>query len=174
MSNNIFKRKKQSPLHHVEVGGFVVNFYFKEDSIVDSYMEIRTVSDNWRMRLDARHEMYGYLASAAKQGMNEQIHGYCVTLYILSTALDQGLINDLQKSITKYMKRMDKKAESEAKNVSDAQIAGDEALMQEVIERGKAKGNKKAEKKAAKESRKNIKQVLEADAEEEKSKKNHK
>lgn len=161
MSNNFFKRKKQEPLYHVEVGAFIVNFYFKEGSIVDSYMEIRTISDNWRMRLDARHTMYGYLAAAAEQGLEEQIHGYCVTLFILATALDQGLINDAQKALAKYMKRMDKQAKSEAKNVTEEQIAGDEALMKEAIERGKAKGNKKAEKKAAKESQAEIKKVLE-------------
>lgn len=161
MSNNIFKRKKQTPIEHVEVGGFVVNWYFKEDSIVDSYMEIRTVSDNWRMRLDARHEIYGYLMAAVKQDKKEQVHGYCVQLYILATTLDQGLINDTQKAIAKYMKRMDKKAESEAKAVSEAQIAGDEALMQEAIERGELRGDKKAEKKAAKKSQEEIVKELE-------------
>lgn len=163
MSNNPFKRK-QRPLHAIEVGGFLVRFFFKEDSIVDSYMEIRTVSDNWRMRLDARHTMYGYLLTAAQQGLTEQIHGYCVQLYILATALDQGLINDVQKSIAKFIKRKDKEAATEAKKVTEAQIAGDEALMQEAIERGEVRGNKKSERKAAKESQEQIKKVLEEDA----------
>lgn len=164
MSNNIFKRKKQAPIEHVEVGGFIVNWYFKEGSIVDSYMEIRTISDNWRMRLDARHEMYGYLLSAVKQDKKEQVHGYCVTLYILATSLDQGLINDVQKALAKFMKRKEKQAESEAKVVSEAQIAGDEALMQESIERGELRGDKKAERKAAKESQEEIRKVLKEDA----------
>lgn len=165
MSNNIFKRKKQTPVEHIECGGFIVNFFFKESSIVDSYMEIRTVSDNWRMRLDARHEMYGYLLAAVKQDKKEQVHGYCVTLYILATALDQGLINDVGKAIAKFMKRMDKKAESEAKSVSEAQIQGDEALIEEAIERGELRGDKKAEKKAAKESQELIKEALENEME---------
>lgn len=164
MSNNIFKRKKQTPIQHIECGGFICNFFFKEGSIVDSYMEIRTVSDNWRMRLDARHTMYGYLLTAVQQGNKSQIHGYCVQLYILATALDQGLINDVQKALAKYMKRKEKEAQTEAKNVTEAQIAGDEALMQEAIERGSLKGDKKAEKKAAKESQEIIKQVLTEDA----------
>lgn len=164
MSNNIFKRKKQEPIFHVEIAGFVVNWYFKEGSIVDSYMEIRTVSDNWRMRLDARHEMYGYLAAAAKQGKKEQIHGYCVTLYLLATILEQGLIDDVGKALAKYMKRKDKEAQAEAKKVTEAQIAGDEALMNEAIERGELRGNKKAERKAAKESREEIRKVLQEDA----------
>lgn len=164
MGNNIFKRKKQTPIQHIEVGGYIVNFYFKESSIVDSYMEIRTVSDNWRMRLDARHTMYGYLLTAAQQGLTEQIHGYCVQLYILATALDQGLINDVQKSIAKFIKRKDKEAATEAKKVTEAQIAGDEALMKEAIERGALKGDKKAERKVAKESQEHIKKVLEEDA----------
>lgn len=164
MSNNIFKRKKQTPIEHVDVGGYIVNFYFKENSIVDSYMEIRTISDNWRMRLDARHTMYGYLLTAAQQGNESQVHGYCVQLYIMATALDQGLINDVQKAIAKFMKRKDKEADSEAKSVTEAQIAGDEALMQEAIERGEMRGNKKAERKAAKESQEEIRKVLKEDS----------
>lgn len=160
MSNNIFKRKKQTPIEHVEVGAFVVNWYFKENSIVDSYMEIRTISDNWRMRLDARHTMYGYLLASVQQGRKEQVHGYCVQLYILATALDQGLINDAQKAIAKFMKRKDKEAEAEAKSVTETQIVADEVLMEEAIKRGKTKGNKKAERKAAKESQEEIKEVL--------------
>lgn len=166
MSNNPFKRKKSTQIVSVEVGAFICNFFFKEDSIIDSYMEIRTVSDNWRMRLDARHEMYGYLLAALKQGKKEQVHGYCVQLYILATALDQGLINDVQKAIAKYMKRMDKKAESEAKNVSETQEMADEALMREVIERGKVKGKKKAEKRASKESIEEMNKILEEDGKE--------
>lgn len=131
---------------------------------MDSYMEIRTISDNWRMRLDARHMMYGYLLTAVKQGLKEQIHGYCVQLFILATALDQGLINDVQKALTKFMKRKEKESKSEAKAVSEAQIAGDEALMQEAIERGSLRGDKKAERKAEKESQEQIKQVIEDDA----------
>lgn len=161
MGNNIFKRKKAIPVQHVEVGGFIVNFFFKENSVVDSYMEIRTISDNWRMRLDARHTMYGYLLTAAQQGLTQQIHGYCVQLYIMATALDQGLINDIHKAIAKYMKRKDKEADSEAKKVTDAQIMADEALMNEAIERGKTQGDKKAERKAAKESQEEIKKEIE-------------
>lgn len=168
MSKNIFKRKKQTPEFHFEQGGFICNFYFKEGSIVDSYMEIRTISDNWRMRLDARHPMYGYLFSAMEQGKSEQVHGYCVTLYMLATTLDQGLINDVQKSITKYMKRMDKQAESEAKSVTETQIMADEALMNEAIERGALKGDKKAEKRAAKESQEEMRKVMKEEAKEEK------
>lgn len=164
MSKNIFKRKKQTPEFHFEQGGFVCNFYFKEGSIVDSYMEIRTVSDNWRMRLDARHEMYGYLFAAMEQGKEDQVYGYCATLYTMATILDQGLINDTQKAIIKYMKRMEKKAESEAKSVTETQIMADEALMNEAIERGALKGDKKAERKASKESQEEMKKILAEDA----------
>lgn len=164
MSNKFFKRKKQTPLYHVECGPFIVNFYFKEESVVDSYMDIRSELGAWSMRIDARYEVYGYLLAAAQQGYNEQIHGFCLTMYIASTQMtkDQGFANDLQKSVTKYMKRLDKQAKAEAESVSEAQIAGDEALMQEAIERGELRGNKKAEKRAAKESRKAIKEVFES------------
>lgn len=172
MGNNIFKKKKQTPLHHIECGGFVCNWYFKPDSIVDSYMEIRTTSGNWSMKLDARHEAYGYLMAACEQGQTEQVHGYCVTCYVVATQMtqDQGFVNDVQKSISKYMKRMDKRAETEAKAVTEAQIAGDEALIQEAIERGEIRGDKKAERRASKESKEEIRKVLEEESENHKGK----
>lgn len=165
MGNNMFKRKKSTPIEHIEVGGFVCNFYFKEDSIVDSYMEIRSELGSWSIKIDARYELYGYLLAAAKQGMKEQIHGYCATIYMVSTQMtqDQGFVNDIQKSISKYIKRIEKKAETEAKKVTETQIIADEVLMQEAIERGKTKGNKKAEKKASKASKQEMKKILEED-----------
>lgn len=162
MSNNPFK-KKLKPIKTVSVGGFTVDFYFTQDSIAGSYMEIRTDSRNFAMKIDARNEVYGYLLAAAQQGRNEQIHGYCATMYVIATGIthDQEFVNDLQASVVGFMERQQAKAKEEAEKVTPEQIAGEEALMQEAIERGEIRGDKKAEKRASKESKHIIKEVLE-------------
>lgn len=164
MSNNPFK-KKLKPIKTVNVGGFQVDFFFQQESIANSYMEIRTESRNFAMKIDARNEVYGYLLAAAQQDRNEQIHGYCATMYVIATGMthDQEFVNDLQASISAFMERQQAKAKEEADKVTPEQITGDEALMQEAIERGELRGDKKAEKRASEESKKLIKEVLEED-----------
>lgn len=162
MSNNPFK-KKLKPIKTVNVGGFTCDFFFQRDSIAKSYMEIRTASRNFAMKIDARNEVYGYLLAAAQQERTEQIHGYCATMYVIATGMthDQEFVNDLQRAVGGFMNRQEAKAKEDAEKVTDTQIAGDEALMQEAIARGELRGDKKAEKRASEESKKLIKEVLE-------------
>lgn len=166
MSNNRFKKLKT--VKNIEVGGFRVRFFFKEGNIEQSYMEIKTVSNNWYMKIDARSEVYGYLYTAASQGLENQIHGYCATLYAIATGIisEQQFTDEVQKAIIGFMERMDKKAKEESDKITETQEMADEALMREAIERGKLRGNKKAEAKARKESEKAIKEVLEDGREE--------
>lgn len=74
---------------------------------------------------------------------------------------DQMFVDDLQKAVAGFMERQQAKSKEEAEKVTPEQIAGDEALMQEAIERGELRGDRKAEAKAAEESRKLVKDVLE-------------
>ena len=143
----------------------MVEFFFNQNSIAGSYMEICTESKNFAMKIDARNEVYGYLLAAAQQERMEQIHGYCATMYVIATGMthDQEFVNDLQTSVEGFMERQQAKAKEESEKVTETQIAGDEALMQEAIERGELRGDKKAEKRASEESKKLIKEVLEED-----------
>lgn len=129
---NIFKSK---PLQSVECGGFLVEFYYKEGNLKGTYMDISTVSGVWSMRIMGNTFTYGYLLEAANQGLTEQIHGYAATLYILSQQItqDQGLVNDITKSINKWQRRMDKKAESEAKKHTETDEQISQAVMESLI-----------------------------------------
>lgn len=126
---NIFKSK---PLQSVKCGGFLVEFYYKEGNLKGTYMDISTASGVWSMRIMGNTFTYGYLLEAANQGLTEQIHGYAVTLYILSQQItrDQGLVDDITRSINKWQRRMDKKAEAEAKKHTET----DEQISQAVME----------------------------------------
>ena len=127
---------KQKPMKTVECGGFIVSFYYKEGDLKHTYMEITTESNVWSMRIAGNTHAYGYLLAAAHQDMTEQIHGYAAMLYVTSQQLtkDQGFVDDITKSITKWQRRMDKKAESAAKNVKDFEEVASQAFMEEAAE----------------------------------------
>lgn len=127
---------KQKPMKTVECGGFIVDFYYKEDDFKHTYMEIGTVSGVWSMRIAGNTHAYGYLLAAAQQDVMEQLHGYAAMLYVTSHQLtqDQGFVDDITKSIIKWQRRMNKKAESAAKNVKDFEEVASQAFMEQSIE----------------------------------------
>ena len=130
---SIFKNK---PIERVEVGGFIAEWYFKENNIKESYLEITTVSGIWSMRVDARCNAYGYLLESARQGKVENIHGYAALLYITAQQLtqEQGFCDDISRSIQKWQRRMEKKAGSAAAIVSDIGEEAAQALMESVAQ----------------------------------------
>lgn len=127
----MFKRK---PIERVEVGGFIFEWYFKENNIEESYLEISTVSGIWSMRMDARCDSYGYLIASARQGNIENVHGYAALCYIISQELthEQGFCDDITKSVQKLQRRSYKRGERNAKDITHEQEQADEAFMSEV------------------------------------------
>lgn len=129
---NIFKRK---PYKAVECGGFIINFFYKEGDLRRTYMEIKTISDVWSIRIAGNTHTYGYLLTAADKGLTEQIHGYAAMLYILSQQItqDQGLVDDVTKAVKKWQIRMDKKAESISNSVSPFEDMATQVFMEESV-----------------------------------------
>lgn len=72
------------------------------------WMEIETVSGNFKARFMADEHPYGYLMSG-KDDAN--IIGFCQTLYYLGKTVtsDQGLVDDIQMAFRKYETRIGKK-----------------------------------------------------------------
>lgn len=124
----------KKPIERVEVGGFIFEWYFKENNTKESYLEISTVSGVWSMRMDAHCYSYGYLLESSRQGNIENIHGYATLCYIISQELtqEQGFCDDIIKSVQKWQKRLEKRGERNAKDVPLEQEQADEALMFEV------------------------------------------
>lgn len=87
-----------------EAGGF--KWKFRRFNLT-----IETLSGNFKAKFMADAHPYAYLL--ASQG-DENIHGFCQTVYLLSKTLttDQGLVDDVSKAIAKYNKRLQKKAAS--------------------------------------------------------------
>lgn len=127
---------KKKPIERVEIGGFIAEWYFKENNIKESYLEISTESGIWSMRVDARCNAYGYLLESARQGKTENIHGYAALLYITAQQLtqEQGFCDDITRSVQKWQRRMEKRAEKAAVNVSDIGEQAAQALMESVAQ----------------------------------------
>lgn len=146
---------KTKPYKSVDAGQFHFNFYYKEGSIKDTYLEVTCDSGIFAIKIGGNTHAYGYLLAAAEQNRIDQLQGYAVTLYIpaMSLTQDQGLCNDVQKAISKWMKRKEAEAKSAAKAVTDSEEMASAAFMESVVERSQM--NKK-EAKAASEADKEI------------------
>lgn len=160
----IFKTK---PYFSTRAGQFQFDFYYKEGKADKFYLDITSESRIFSLRIGGNTHTFGYLLAAAQQGKSEQLEGYAVTLFVPAMAItqEQGLCDDVQRSIAKWQKRKEKAAESAAKNVSDAQNMADEQFMLEAIKRGKM--SQKEAKKASKADREEMKRILKEDKENE-------
>lgn len=126
------------------------------------WMEVETLSGNFKAKFMADEHPYAYLL--ASQG-DENIHGFCQTVYLLSKTLttDQGLVDDVAKAIAKYNKRLQKQAASEVvEDETEEKIALEtEKAIQEVVDMPKKERRKYERdlngrfKKAVKEAAKN-------------------
>lgn len=155
----IIKIKQRKPYLVKEVGEWKFTFHYKEGSIERTFLSITSTSAIYSMHIGGNTHAYGYLLAAAKQDRLDQLQGYAVTLYVPAMAMtqDAGLTADIQKAITKWMKRKDAEAKSEAKNISDAQESANQAFMEDVVERSQmsrkeAKAASEADKKFMKET----------------------
>ena len=86
------------------------------------WLDISTISENFKVRFTADKDPYGYLL-AGKDDTN--IHGFAATMYNIGKLLttDQGFVNDIQKAISKYEKRLGK---------TEPEQDGEEAAIAEV------------------------------------------
>lgn len=73
------------------------------------WLDISTVSGNFKARFMAAEHPFGYLVSGKD---DSNIEGFCQTMYEVGMLLttDQGFVNDVQKALKKYSSRIEKKA----------------------------------------------------------------
>lgn len=149
------KIKQRKPYLVKEVGEWKFTFHYKEGSIEKTFLSITSTSGIFNCRVGGNTHAFGYLLSAAQQGLDAQLQGYAVTLYIPAMAMtqDAGLTADVQKAINKWMKRKESEAKSAAKDVTETEEIASKAFMESVVERSQM--NKK-EAKAASEADKEI------------------
>lgn len=159
MSKNIFKKK---PYKSIEIGGkaFIADFYVDEKNadVTHNYLHIHTPNNVFEQRVVGYP--YAYLLVAVNQGKEEEVHNYCVLLWRVSQEIyqDAGLAADIIKAFGKYDKRLMKRAEKEAANISEAQNEADTALMNDIVAEQSLSKKELAEKRKA--DRELLKDVL--------------
>ena len=137
-----------------EVGEWKFTFHYKEGSIERTFISITSTSGIFNCRVGGNTHAFGYLLAAAKQGLDNQLAGYATTLYIPAMGItqDQGLCNDVQKAISKWMKRKEAEAKSAAKAVTPEQDMASAAFMEDIAsESGMSKKELKAKREADRE-----------------------
>lgn len=107
------------------------------------WLEIETLSGNFKAKFMADAHPYAVLMGCERE---ETIHGYCSILYQIGKLLttDAGFVNDVQKAISKYDKRLQKKAASGVvEDETEEKIALDtEKQIQEIVEMPKKERRK--------------------------------
>ena len=148
------KIKQRKPYLVKEVGEWKFTFHYKEGSIEQTFLSLTSTSGIYSMHIGGNAHAYGYLLAAAKQGLDNQLAGYATTLYIPAMGItqDQGLCNDVQKAISKWMKRKEAEAKSAAKAVTPEQDMASAALIEDIVsEQGMSKKELKAKREADRE-----------------------
>ena len=119
-------------------------------------MDITTKSGNLRLRTMGMLYPNSFLYNALEHGDEKMVHWFCDEVYQFVSLIttDQGLVNDVHKAFAKYYKRMEKKAESVAKEITP----DDDKLNEEVVKANiEAAKMTKAERKVHKDA---IREVL--------------
>lgn len=113
-------------------------------------MEITTKSGNLKMCTMGMLYPNAFLYNALEQGNKKMVHWFCNEVYQFVSLItaDRGLANDVHKAFAKYYKRMEKKAESIAKEITLDEDKLNEEVVKANIEVAKMT---KAERKAHKE-----------------------
>lgn len=119
-------------------------------------MDITTKSGNLKLRTMGMLYPNSFLYHALEQGDTKMVEWFCNEVYQFVSLIttDQGLADDVHKAFAKYYKRMEKKAESIAKEITLDENKLNEEIVKANIEVAKMT---KAERKAHKEA---IREVL--------------
>lgn len=117
------------------------------------WLQIESISENFKVRYLASQHPYGYLFVSAQKGNLDNIHGFCAYIYKLSHTLttDNKLVEDVTKAIKNYEKRLAAKAATEVNTENDD-------LDLEVVKQDYEVG--KMTKKQRKQRKKEIKEAL--------------
>ena len=100
--------------YQFEFGGFKVVFR-------RFWMDIETISDNFKVRFMAAQHPYGYLYVSAKQGHVDNIQGFCHYIYKLCFCLttENKLVEDINKALKNYDKRLAAQAATAVSSEND-------------------------------------------------------
>lgn len=117
-------------------------------------MDITTKSGNMKLRTMNMLYPNAFLYNAIEKDDKRIVEWFCNKLYEFVSLIttDEGLIQDVNKAFTKYYKRMEKKAESIAKEITPDEDKLNEEVVKANIEVAKmTKAERKIHKEAVRE-----------------------
>lgn len=117
-------------------------------------MDITTKSGNLKLRTMGMLYPNSFLYNALEKGDEKIVEWFCNEVYQFVSLLtaDQGLANDIHKAFAKFYKRIEKKAESIAKEITQDDDKLNEEVVKANIEVAKmTKAERKAHKDAIRE-----------------------
>ena len=117
-------------------------------------MDITTKSGNLKLCTMGMLYPNSFLYNALEQGDTKIVEWFCNEVYQFVSLIttDQGLANDIHKAFAKFYKRMEKKAESIAKDITPDDDKLNEEVVKANIEVAKmTKAARKAHKEAIRE-----------------------
>lgn len=147
---NILKTK---PYKSVDAGQFHFDFYYKEGSVKDTYLEMTCDSGMFNCHIGGRSEACYFLLHVAMQNDTAVLHDYITRLYHLATVWnDTELAKDVNTAIDNWHERVNAKAAKKAAAINDSEEMASQAFMKDVAsESGMSKKELKAKRKADKE-----------------------
>lgn len=85
----------------------------------DYDMTLSTLSGNWSMRLLCTEHPFGYLAASLRDGLDENLHGYALLMYALSTQMtrERRLVKDVEGAVRRYAGRIEREGARREKEV---------------------------------------------------------
>jgi len=121
------------------------------------WLDIETVSGNFKARFMAAEHPYGYLMAGPD---DSNIAGFAATVYEVGMLLttDQGFVNDVQKALKKYSARLEKKAKVVEDETEEKAALEFEKQVQERVEMPKRE-RRKAERESDKRFKEAVKDV---------------
>lgn len=155
---SIFNKRKPKYSYKVGGGAFCFDFYIDEKDPKGNYLHITTPSGAFEQTV--RNYAFGYLLAASQQGKMDELAAYGLMLYRVSEEVyqDLGFCQDIIKAINKRDKRLAKKAEKAASEITEYQDQADAAFMDEVA--AYADATPKERKKMRQESKAAMREVL--------------
>ena len=136
-----------------EKGGF--RYVFRRYTL-----ELRTVSGNWRRRVTACEHPGAYLRASVEQGREDNVFGFAHVLYYLTMTMttDQRLVDEVQKALVDYEKRLEEKAKVEEDPEEEKAAMEEVRGVQEYAEMG-ARERRKMEREINGRFRKSVKKA---------------
>lgn len=134
---------RNTVIDEIEFDSFVVTFR-------RFTMDIQTKSGNMKLRTMLMQYPQSFLLHCLSKDDTKTIHWFCKALYQFVSLIttDQGLVNDIHKAFAKYEKRVSKKAENNAKQVSVEEDKMNEDIIKANIAYAEMSAEEREEHKA--------------------------